>query len=78
MQVLCNIYSKFIDKFITLCRYHITEWSALTILSNVSGTSSEVQEPVQVHHLAILIFKDLLNQLNFYKTKPNFVQLLQV
>jgi hypothetical protein len=62
MQVLHNVYSKFIDKFTTQHHYHITDWSALTILHNVSGTSSEVQEPVQVHHLTILIFKDLLNQ----------------
>ena len=78
MQVLHNIYSKFIDKFTTQHHYHITDWSALTILHNVSGTSSEVQEPVQVHHLAILIFKDLLNQWKIYKTEPNFIQLLQV
>jgi hypothetical protein len=37
-----------------------------------------VQEPVQVHHLTILIFKDLLNQWKIYKTEPNFIQLLQV
>ena len=62
MQVLCSVYCKLSDKRITLYRYHIyLECSALTVLRNVRGTSSEVREPVQVHRLRILIFKGLLN-----------------
>jgi hypothetical protein len=41
---------------------HVTKCSPLTILRNVRGTSIEVKELVQVHHLTILTFKDLLNQ----------------
>jgi len=45
------------------CSVVITlQCSALTILRNVRSTTSKVQELVQVHHLKILTFKDLLNQ----------------
>jgi len=41
---------------------YVVQCSALTIIRNVRCTSREVQELVQVLHLTILIFKDLLNQ----------------
>jgi ribosomal protein L35 len=41
---------------------HITECRSKPKIRNVRGTSSDVQELVQVHHLTVLVFKDLLNQ----------------